>query len=122
MRRLLVSTTFFCLTAILAGSVRGWAQDSPAALIDSLVRPWPEKDRLAYEQLNRAARIYIYERCIFEVNTFPSSWVALMLQEEDDLNEAFRKTLFAADHCLGGIRCGTLPADHRGCLEDPHHQ
>lgn len=78
-----------------------WKLDSAkrAALIDSVVRTWPEKDRLAFEDLWKAAWIFIHEQCIFEVNSMPVVGEVLVVEEEDDLNEEFKKTLFTADHC-----------------------
>jgi uncharacterized protein YecT (DUF1311 family) len=92
---------------ITSGYMSGWCAGTQSAIadivrkskMDSVMKNWPEQDRVAYKQLREAAEAFFGERVLAEVDLSGTARAALQVEEEDSLEENFKEEIFKADTC-----------------------
>lgn len=69
------------------------------AIIDSVINGWPEKDKVAYASLRKAASDFFGTRTMSEVDMSGTARAALAIGEGESLEDGFKQYIVAADKC-----------------------
>ena len=69
------------------------------AVVDSVIKNWPPKDRQAYDSLRKAAANFFYERTMGEVDMSGTARAAMEIDESESLEETFKEEIVQADQC-----------------------
>lgn len=69
------------------------------AIVDSVIKGWPAKDREAYDSLRKAAGYFFYERTIGEVDLSGTARAMMEIDESESLEESFKDEIVQADKC-----------------------
>ena len=75
------------------------AEQSRKSVVDSVIKGWPEKDRVAYGKLRSAASGFFTERVLSEIDMSGTARAAMEIGESESLEEDFKQKILDADKC-----------------------
>ena len=75
------------------------AEQGRKSAVDSVIKGWPEKDRIAYGKLRAAASGFFTQRVLSEVDMSGTARAAMEIGESESLEEGFKQQIVDADKC-----------------------